>query len=296
MEPTTPSTPPFEPPAPPLAGPPPPLPPGRPPRPRRRTAGAVTLVTASLLAGAGGGWYAARDDAATPAPAAVTVDRASLTFDGETLDVAAVVDRIQRSVVSIETSVAVRRGPFVSRGEGAGTGFVVDDRGTIVTNAHVVDGADTITVTVPGDQAPRTAELVAADAGADVAVLRVADTAGLVAAPLADGGDVAVGDQVVAIGNALALEGGMTVTQGIVSALDRSIETGAGELSGLLQTDAAISSGNSGGPLVNARGEVVGINTAVATSGGGVSASNIGFVIPVDRALEVATELTGALH
>ena len=101
-------------------------------------------------------------------------------------------------------------------------------------------------------------------------------------------GDVAVGDQVVAIGNALALDGGPTVTQGIVSALGRTIDTDQGTLTGLIQTDAAISSGNSGGPLVDAAGEVVGINTAVAASNGQQQASNIGFVIPIANALAIA--------
>ena len=97
-------------------------------------------------------------------------------------------------------------------------------------------------------------------------------------------GSPAVGDQVVAIGNALALDGGPTVTQGIVSALGRTIDTEPGPRStGLIQTDAAISSGNSGGPLVNAAGEVVGINTAVAASNGQQQASNIGFVHPHRR-------------
>ncbi len=86
----------------------------------------------------------------------------------------------------------------------------------------------------------------------------------------------------VAIGNALALEGGPTVTEGIVSALGRSIDTDSGTLHGLIQTDAAISSGNSGGPLVNAAGQVIGMNTAVATSSGSVAASNIGFAISID--------------
>jgi len=104
---------------------------------------------------------------------------------------------------------------------------------------------------------------------------------------------MAVGDDVVAIGNALALDGGMTVTRGIISAVDRSIETDTGSLAGLLQTDAAISSGNSGGALVNAAGQVIGINTAAATSSGTVTASNIGFAIPVDDALAAAAALTG---
>ena len=127
----------------------------------------------------------------------------------------------------------------------------------------------------------------------DVAVLRVDDPSGLVAADIATAGSAAVGDQVIAIGNALALDGGMSVTQGIVSAVDRSIESDSGTLTDLIQTDAAISSGNSGGPLANAAGQVIGINTAVAASSGGVQASNIGFAISIARALEVADELIG---
>jgi S1-C subfamily serine protease len=220
----------------------------------------------------------------------IAVDRASTQLDGQTLDVAGVVAGVQQSVVSIETTVVTRQGPFGTEGEGAGTGVVLDD-GYVLTNAHVVDGATDISVTVPGDDEPRTAELVASDSEADIAVLHVTDSDGMVVAPIGSSSDLQVGDQVVAVGNALALEGGMTVTQGIVSALDRSIDTDDGTLSGLIQTDAAISSGNSGGPLVNAAGEVVGINTAVATSEGGVSASNIGFAISIDTARAVADEL-----
>ena len=214
-----------------------------------------------------------------------------MDFDGESIDVAAVLSSLEDSVVSIETSVRSRRGPFVTQGEGAGTGVVIDDAGSILTNAHVVDGASAIQVTLAGEDQPRAAQLIASDAAADVAVLRVQDHDGLVAAPTAPEGSAAVGDQVVAIGNALALEGGMTVTQGIVSAVERSIGTGSGTLTGLIQTDAAISSGNSGGPLVDAAGRVVGINTAVAASGGGVEASNIGFAISIETALQVAQEL-----
>ena len=118
-------------------------------------------------------------------------------------------------------------------------------------------------------------------------MLQLDDATGVVPATTATAAP-AVGDPVVAIGNALALEGGPTVTQGIVSALDRSIDTEQGHLDGLLQTDAAISSGNSGGPLANAAGEVVGINTAVAAQQRAQQASNIGFVIPIAQALEIA--------
>jgi putative serine protease PepD len=239
----------------------------------------------------GGGWLAGREDATTTTPdAGVPLDRASVRLDGTPLDIASVLDHMARSVVAIETTVQTRRGPFVQQGEGAGTGIVLDDEGHVLTNAHVVSGASEVTVTLAGDSQGRSAEVVGTDPGNDVAVLRVDDADGLQAATFSDGG-VQVGDQVVAIGNALALEGGPTVTEGIVSALDRSISTRSGTLTGLIQTDAAISSGNSGGPLVDAYGEVVGVNTAVASSGGGVEASNIGFVISIDRALEVARQL-----
>jgi putative serine protease PepD len=248
------------------------------------------VAVIALVAGATGGWLAGRTDADTGTGASIA--RASATLDGQTLDVAGVVDRVQPSVVSIETTIRERRGPFVSEGQGAGTGIVVDDNGTILTNAHVVAGATSIEVTVDGDDRARTAELVGVNEQADIAVLRVSDTDGLVAAPLGDSDDLQVGDQVVAIGNALALEGSLTVTEGIVSALDRSIQTEKGNLEGVIQTDAAISSGNSGGPLVNSKGEVIGMNTAVATSGGGVEASNIGFAIAIDNAMSVVSSIS----
>lgn len=250
----------------------------------------VAVALVALLAGAAGGWLGSLAEAGGEEADNIAVDRASTQLDGPTLDVAGVVAAVQQSVVSIETTVVTRQGPFGAEGEGAGTGIVLDD-GYVLTNAHVVEGATDISVTVPGDDEPRAAELVAADSEADIAVLHVTDGDGMVAAPIGSSSDLQVGDQVVAVGNALALEGGMTVTQGIVSALDRSIDTDDGTLSGLIQTDAAISSGNSGGPLVNAAGEVVGINTAVAASGGGVSAANIGFAISIDTARAVADAL-----
>ena len=182
------------------------------------------------------------------------------------IDVAAVVAAVQPSTVSITTSAEVRNGPFTQYAEGAGTGIVLDNAGHILTNAHVVAGADTVTVHVNGED--RSAEVLGGSLADDIAVLQLDDASGVVPAATATS-QPAVGDPVVAIGNALALEGGPTVTQGIVSALDRSIDTEQGHLDGLLQTDAAISSGNSGGPLANAAGEVVGVNTAVAGSSQG---------------------------
>ena len=153
------------------------------------------------------------------------------------------------------------------QGEGAGTGIILDADGHILTNAHVVADAEEVTVTVNGED--RTATVLGGGSADDIAVLQLDDATGITPATLASGDAVAVGDPVVAIGNALALEGGPTVTQGIISALGRSIDTETRHLAGLIQTDAAISSGNSGGPLVDADGAVVGINTAVAASRSG---------------------------
>jgi S1-C subfamily serine protease len=267
----------------------------QPPRHRRRARrGAIGagLVALAIGAGALGGGLVARGTSAATTGNVTTAQPAALSFDGTALDVAAVLARVEPSVVSIETGVATRRGPFVEQGTGAGSGIVLDTDGTVLTNAHVVEGATSITVTVAGDDTARTAEVVASDASRDLALLKVSDTSGLVAAPLGTSSDVAVGDDVVAIGNALALEGGPTVTEGIVSALGRSIDTDDGTLTGLIQTDAAISSGNYGGPLVDAGGRVIGMNTAVAASSGTVSASNIGFAISVD-AIRAFLETSG---
>jgi S1-C subfamily serine protease len=269
-----------------------------PPPARRSTARRLALalpaltVVASGLAGYLGG-RVADHHAATPT-AATPVTARTVSSSSSGFDVQAVLDRLQSSVVSVDTTLEQQRGPFVVQGQGAGTGMVLDDQGHILTNAHVVDGATDITVTLSGQSQARKATLVAEDANADVAVLEVSDTTGMVPVALAAKDGAAVGDQVVAIGNALALEGGLSVTEGIVSALDRSIQTDEGSLSGLLQTDAAISSGNSGGPLVNSAGEVVGMNTAVASSSQTVQASNIGFAIPIHDAVDVAHHLIGS--
>lgn len=249
------------------------------------------MTLAAVAAGAAGGYVAggaASAGSGSAAGASTPAVAATLTSPG--IDVAAVVKAVQPSTVSITANMQVRQGPFASQATGAGTGVVLDAAGHILTNAHVVADADpdSVTVTVNGEE--RSAKVLGGSLSDDIAVLQLDDATGVVPATFADAATEAasVGEPVVAIGNALALEGGPTVTQGIVSALGRSIDTEQGHLTGLLQTDAAISSGNSGGPLANARGEVVGINTAVAASGYGRQASNIGFVIPIAQALKVA--------
>lgn len=257
----------------------------------RSTVVAALTVVVALVAGAFAGYVAADGDAFSDVPE-TSAQAASVVYAPATgLDIGAILDSVERSVVSIRTTVSVQRGPFVSQSQGAGTGIVIDDTGLVVTNAHVVQGATETEVALDSDDRPRAATVIATDQASDIAVLRVHDHEGLVPAQVADADSIAVGDPVVAVGNALDLDGSMTVTAGIVSALDRSIDTSTGTLSNLIQTDAAISSGNSGGPLVNAQGEVIGVNTAVAASQGSTQASNIGFAISVDTALDIAVGL-----
>ena len=197
-----------------------------------------------------------------------------------------VATRLANSVVTVlstlgETDVA---------GRSVGTGVVLTSNGEILTNAHVVEGATSVVVRFAGETEPRVAKIMATDIGNDLALIKVEAT-GLVAATFAKPGSVKIGDAVIAIGYALALDGGPTVTSGIVSAMKRTIETESGALNSLIQTDAAISSGNSGGPLVNLNGEVVGINTAVARGDSESAATNIGFSISVDEVLIVIEQL-----
>jgi putative serine protease PepD len=202
------------------------------------------------------------------------------------LNVAEVLKKIQPSVVTIIAITEAGMNP----GRATGTGVVITSDGDILTNDHVVDGADNVSVLFAGDTEPTPATVLAVDVGNDLALIHV-DKTGLTPAVFADPDSIDIGDEVVAVGFALDLDGGPTVTRGIVSALNRTIVSGDGALDGLIQTDTAISSGNSGGPLVNTRGQVIGINTAVFQSSSEVAANNVGFSISVAEALPVIEEL-----
>lgn len=247
---------------------------------------AVALVCVAWIAGLLGVYVGARINRTNPS----TIYRNSTqqvvlgtprdaAFDGR-LDVAAVTERLRPSIVTVSSDITDKTGP----GEGVGTGVVLTADGQILTNAHVVEGATTVRVRLAGERNPRPAKVLARDPGNDLALLSV-DVTGLVPATFADADNVRVGDEVIAIGYALDLDGEASVTLGIVSALDRTVLTESGALDGMIQTDAAISSGNSGGALVNAAGEVVGINTAVARSDATNIASNIGFSISMAQVL-----------
>jgi serine protease Do len=208
--------------------------------------------------------------AATSGPAA--------TSDG----IVSVVQKTTPSVVTITTSITSQRGRGTASGTGVGTGVIYTSTGYILTNAHVVEGATTVTVTLDdGRQLPAT--VVKSDTDADLAVIKI-DATGLTAATIGTSANLQVGETVIAIGNPLG-DYTDSVTEGVLSGVDRTITvaddlTGQPRtLTGLLQTDAAINPGNSGGPLLDATGEVVGLNAAADSS-----AQGLGFAIPIDAA------------
>ncbi|HJM53795.1 MAG TPA: trypsin-like peptidase domain-containing protein [Dehalococcoidia bacterium] len=192
------------------------------------------------------------------------------------LSTADLVEAVAPSVVHIGVTTA--------NDTATGTGIVFGDGGLVMTNRHVVQDGLEIRVSLSDGQV-LTGEIVGLDSSIDIAVVRV-NTDDLLIAALGDSDAVRVGEDVVAIGHALDLPGGPTVSKGVVSALDRSIVDGSEVLSDLIQTDAAINLGNSGGPLLNARGEVIGINTAKIPTGDG-----IGFAIGINIAHDVALRL-----
>ena len=199
-----------------------------------------------------------------------------------TTQIAKVAASVAPSVVTISS---MSQGA-VGFGESVGTGIFLTATGEILTNAHVVEGATKIQVRLYNETSHRTGKVLAADAGNDLALVKIEGT-NFKPAQFADPKAIRLGDAVIAIGYALNLDGGPSVTTGIVSALNRTITTENGALNGLIQTDTAISSGNSGGPLVNYKAEVVGINTAVARGDNSTAANNIGFAVSTKEVLRV---------
>jgi len=275
---------------------PPPPPPAAPePARRRRPSAALGIALAFVLAFTGGATvdlvFSGSDDSPTARP--VDADTVAFEVGPERtaalprLDVAAVAEFVGPSVATVMADLG---GGRFGAGGSVGTGIITSADGEIVTNAHVVEGATEIRVRLAGETEPRSAELLAYDVGNDLAIIDI-EGDGFRPATFVAPDSVRIGDEVMAIGFALNLDGAPSVTLGIVSALNRTIVTESGALDGLVQTDAAISSGNSGGPLVNALGQVVGINTAVARGSATTAASNIGFAISAEEALPILTSL-----
>jgi S1-C subfamily serine protease len=208
--------------------------------------------------------------------------------------IVAVVRHVLPAVVNVTTD---QFQPGVGDGQGVGTGFVVRSDGVIVTNCHVVEGANKITVFSSDDKPKQYAgRVIGGDCEHDLAIVKV-DATNLPTVPLGSSADLALGQRVIALGYALALDGGPTVTTGIISSLGRTIRAndpncgsacganGTRVYADVIQTDAAINPGNSGGPLVNLQGQVVAINSA-----GSAAAENIGFSIPIDAAKDTIAQ------
>jgi S1-C subfamily serine protease len=196
-----------------------------------------------------------------------------------------------KGVVFIESQLEPQESEFLNPfgepeaeggGIATGSGFVIDSEGHILTNNHVIEGAEKVKVKLGESEKTHAAEVVGTDPGTDIALLKVdAPAKELHLLTLGHSGEVEVGDPVVAIGNPFGLD--RTVTSGIVSALQRQIQAPNGfSINHVIQTDAAINPGNSGGPLIDAAGEVIGINSQIATGGGGNGNVGIGFAIPID--------------
>jgi putative serine protease PepD len=274
---------------------------GDPRRPGRGRKIFLAGAAAVLIALAAGGVGAATALALNPdgTPANVQSANSSVTRVVDRSSLAQIAAAVQDNVVSITT------------GSGEGSGVVLTADGYIVTNNHVVSTAQGSTVTVIfADGTKTSATIVGTDERTDLAVIKATGVSGLKAATFGDSSQIQVGDTVLALGSPLGLEG--SVTAGIISAKDRAIQSGGEQeqpqspfgspqqqppaaatttMTGLLQTDAPINPGNSGGALVNTNGEVIGINSAIATSGSGTGNIGLGFAIPSNKAKQVAEAL-----
>jgi S1-C subfamily serine protease len=229
-------------------------------------------------------------------PTATTADL-EVSDLGDVLTIQEIYERYSPGVVQVRTLTAANElgdaeDFFGQQPRGLGSGFVIDKEGHIVTNFHVVEDAETVQVVFSDDDNPVEAKVLGVDPSTDIAILEV-DTDGraLTPVPLGDSESLVPGDTAIAIGNPFGLD--RTVTQGIVSALQRSIRAPDGfRIDNVIQTDAPINSGNSGGPLLNDRGEVIGVNSQILT-GGGASEGNvgIGFAVPVNTVRNVASQI-----
>jgi putative serine protease PepD len=246
----------------------------------------ATLAAVGVGAFVGAGSFALLEDDAAPTVREITVDNSEPAAQASALSVAQVYERSYKGVVEITASGGSRE--FGGQQQAQGSGFVYDANGTIVTNQHVVDGAQAISVRFWNGNS-YSADLVGTDPSTDLAVLTVdAPEALLSPLRLGNSSDIVVGDQVAAIGSPYGLEG--TVTSGIVSALHRQMTApNQFTINDSIQTDAAINHGNSGGPLLNARGQVVGVNAQIESESGG--SDGVGFAIPSNTVRSIVSQL-----
>tara|TARA_Y100000590_G_scaffold468658_1_gene652404 strand:- start:3979 stop:5172 length:1194 start_codon:yes stop_codon:yes gene_type:complete len=222
----------------------------------------------------------------TEIPSVPIADLISVSQDEDVMTTVEAVRALGPSVVQISAdTAAISLYNQIIPQTGVGSGIIIDKSGNILTNNHVVEGADLITVTL-NDGRSYPATLVGSDNITDLAVIKIS-AAKLVPAKIGRSADLQVGEDVIAVGHALGLKGGPTVSKGVVSALERTIQTDAQRaMVDLIQTDASINPGNSGGPLANSKGEVIGINTAIIDDSNG-----IGFAINIDDAHVVVDQI-----
>jgi S1-C subfamily serine protease len=263
--------------------------------PSRRGAGLASLIAAvALLAGCSGrtipglprlpgeeSGETARISDAPPAP----------PLQASSNVIVEAVEKVGPAVVRIDTTKRVinplgglfGRGPTIQQQQGQGSGVITRSDGVILTNAHVVDGASDVTVTLP-DGRSFSGKVLGTDPLTDIGVVKVVASK-LPVAPLGDSSRVRPGEWAIAIGNPLGLDN--TVTAGIISAIERTNAVGEGQRVPYIQTDAAVNPGNSGGPLINDRGQVIGINTAIRQAPG----AGLSFAIPIDVARQIAAQI-----
>lgn len=264
--------------------PPGPLPPpSPPPAPARSARGVITTLVIAVVCAVAtfAGIQLLGDDEAGTTNADFRLPQSNAGPVGGSRDLSDVAQRALDSVVSIRADTG--------GGIAGGSGFLVDDRGHVVTNEHVIDDASDVTVVLHnGDQAD--AAIVGTEPTRDLAVLQIDPPSGVDPLPLGRSSDVRVGEWVLALGSPLGLDG--TVTAGIVSDPSRTVPLGEARVEQpAVQTDASINPGNSGGPLINARGEVIGVNTQIRTDSGG--SIGIGFAVPADTVAETAGRVIG---
>jgi putative serine protease PepD len=275
----------YHPPAPPRQPDPPAAPPPEPPRVPSRWPAAIggglvsAVVVSAVLLGTG---LAGDDNGGSPTNAPATNTPVTISATDTKGNLArAVYAAASPSVASVRTS------------QGSGTGFLVDSNGTMVTNAHVVGDNKQVQVRFNDSGAYHDAQVLSVDASTDLAALKIdpSDAQGIRPLQLADSDNVQVGDSAIAIGYPLGLD--RTATAGIVSGLERSIESPNGfSIDKVIQTDAPVNPGNSGGPLLNSKGQVIGVNSQIATAaGGGEGNIGISFAIPANTVKSVLPDL-----
>ena len=253
---------------------------------KKRKKGTMKFIATALIAGiisgsvsGGGVYYLMRNSSLNNK--VVTQNPQTFNTDGEALSISEAFDKVAPAVVIVSVSGVIDySGIIPQETEGIGSGFIINEEGYILTNYHVIEGAQEVSVTL-SDGTEAKAKVINYDQNQDVAMIKISDENVKVPAvvELGDSDALRPGEEVLAIGTPLSKDFNQTVTSGIISAVSRSVQTSSNVTLNLLQTDAAINPGNSGGPLVNTKGEVIGINTAKISAD---AVEGIGFSIPIN--------------